>query len=326
MKVYQQLILIVGIAAISSGANAYQSGKKKYSRNCTKIEKKEANKHLLAIENNPQLKSKHVQEHLPFGAHKSAQLAKNEEVLVQGGYVMKHDHDLRTSLWSAFHLTKKDVLGTKGKMRVNCFRKDPRLEKGAATTTDYNEPIFDQGHLTNDASLKDELIEQINTYTMANMSPQHCRFNRGVWLSLEHLSRAWAKKYNSVYITSGAIFDKNDDGNRDLDSEANRMESRNGKSRVAVPTDYYKVMLRQTADGQWHSIAFLLPHNNNKNGVQWAKVKPYAMANIVSLEELEDKADIDLMPMVKNSRFKRSTEGENWDLSVGKNNMESRCK
>ncbi|MEI8647103.1 hypothetical protein P4S73_02815 [Paraglaciecola sp. Hal342] len=34
--------------------------------------------------------------------------------------------------------------------------------------------------MANDADLKDELIEQINSYVMTNMTPQHCR---GFWLS-----------------------------------------------------------------------------------------------------------------------------------------------
>lgn len=121
---------------------------------------------------------------------------------------MLHDEDLRTSLWSSYALTKTDMDNTTGKPRVNCFRSDPRLKKAkSAAKSDYDEAIYDQGHMTNDADLKDDLLEQLNTYVLSNMSPQHCRFNRGIWLSLEHLTRAWAREYETVFITSVAIFD-----------------------------------------------------------------------------------------------------------------------
>ena len=58
-----------------------------------------------------------------------------------------------------------------------CFRQDPRLTSTeTAILADYDEPIYDRGHLANDADLKDDLTEQINTYVLSNMSPQHCRF------------------------------------------------------------------------------------------------------------------------------------------------------
>jgi DNA/RNA endonuclease G (NUC1) len=109
----------------------------------------------------------------------------------------------------------------------------------------YDEPIFDQGHMANDADMKDDLTEQIKTYIMSNMSAQYCRFNRGVWLSLEDLGRAWAKEYGGIYFTSGAIFDFNARDARDKDNVTARMGSRNQKARVAIPSDYYKkVFLR----------------------------------------------------------------------------------
>lgn len=62
--------------------------------------------------------------------------------------------------------------------------------------------------------------KQINTYVMSNMSPQYCRFNRGIWLSLEHLGRIWAKQYGKIHVTSGAIFNFNPRDARDKDESA----------------------------------------------------------------------------------------------------------
>ena len=161
----------------------------------------------------------------------------------QDGYLLSHDSDLRTALWVAYRLDGTEVEAGAGKERVNCFRKDPRMTRAkTATTTDYKEPRFDQGHMANDREFKDVLQEQLNTFIMSNMSPQEDCFNRGIWLSLEYQVRRWARTYGKVYVTSGAIFDRNGDGIRDADDEAQRMKSNNDKSRVAVPTRYYKVV------------------------------------------------------------------------------------
>ena len=246
------------------------------ARNCTKSERDAADAKLKTIQDDKGLSAKLLRLHMPHGIHKGTHAIQdgpdNEDVLVQGGYILRHDKDLRTGLWVSYKLTDKDIANAydadgKKKDRVNCFRPDPRIkESETAIKSDYDEPIFDQGHLANDADIKDDLTEQINTYVLSNMSPQYCRFNRGIWLSLEELGREWAKKYKTVYITSGAIFDFNKRDARDRDESAGRMGSRNQKARVAIPSAYYKIFLRQ--DGkQWHSIAFLLEHNNAKNGV-----------------------------------------------------------
>jgi len=175
---------------------------------------------------------------------------------VQEGFALLHDKDLRTGLWVSYRLSSTDIDGASGRDRVNCFRKDPRLTSAeTAILSDYDEPIYDRGHLANDADLKDNLIEQVNTYMLSNMSPQHCRFNRGVWLSLEHLGRIWAEEYGTIFLTSGAIFDFIMRDRRDRDDKAGRMGSRNNIARVAVPSDYYKIFLRE--DGNTvHSVDF----------------------------------------------------------------------
>ncbi len=296
------------------------------NRNCTPDERKAANQQLLAIAADPSLQKIIANRHTPFGLHLNVGSSVGEQTYFQNGYILEHDTDLRTTLWVSYRLTKLDRQGAAGKDRVNCFRKDPRIARAdTATTTDYNEPIFDQGHMTNDADLKDDLIEQINTYMMSNMSPQHCRFNRGIWLSLEHLTRTWADTYEDILVTSGAIFDRDSTRGRDVDSDAVRMESRNGKKRVAVPSHYYKVFLRETTAG-WQSIAFTLQNNNDKNGVDWTDVEPIVMANIVSLSDIEAQAGLQLHPTLDRSNLVESLDGANWDFSGGLSNAEATCR
>lgn len=297
------------------------------TRNCTTGEKEAANEQLIAIANDTTRSANIIERHLPQGIHTSTHASQggpdNENLLVQEGYVLKHDKDLRTTLWVSYRLTASDVDGAAGQDRVNCFRRDPRMSYGeTGVPADYDEPIFDQGHMANDADMKDDVTEQVNTYLMSNMSPQYCRFNRGIWLSLEHLGRIWAKKYGEVYITSGAIFDFNSRDARDKDKSAGRMGSRNQKARVAIPSDYYKIFLRKVGN-TWHSISFLMEHNDEENGRAWNVIKPVAENAVSSLEEVEAVSEVSFFPELDRSQLIQRV--SDWDFEIGKTNLEGMC-
>ena len=249
----------------------------------------------------------------------------NEDLLAQEGYVLLHDKDLRTTLWVAYRLTKADLDGAAGQARVNCFRRDPRFTTDeSGTPADYDEPLFDQGHMTNDADLKDDVTEQVNTYIMSNMSPQYCRFNRGVWLSLESLGRKLAVQNETIFVVSGAIFDYNNRDERDRDRSVARMGSRNQKARVGIPSDYYKIFLRQEGD-DWHSIAFLLENNNEAHGTQWEAVRPYVEASMVTIEEIERRSETSFFPDLPRADLTQN-ELAMWDLSDADGNAEGTCR
>ncbi len=295
------------------------------ARNCTIDEKKNGNDALLHLQNNEIEKNRLINYHMPLGIHTSKKIAANEELFYQGGFIAFHDRDLRTTLWTSYRLTKADRDGADGKDRVNCFRTDPRLDnKHTGMSSDYDEAIYDRGHMTPDSDVKDDLIEQINSYTYVNMSPQYCFFNRGIWLNLEHLTKRFAEKYDDILVTNGAIFDVDGLGGRDKDSNVDRMLSRNGKSRVAVPTHYYRVIIKQEGH-YWRSIAFMLPNNNVSHGDTWADAKPYALDKITSLELIEAKASVNLFPDFPRAGIIQSLDGTNWDFSVAGKGLTSRC-
>jgi len=313
----RSIITVFFLVLISHGANAV-------TRDCISQERTDGDAQLAAIEADPGTRLSLLSEHLPFGVHRSDP-AQNDQLLYQKGYVFAHDEDLMTAVWVSYRLDGEDIEGGAGQDRVECFRKDPRLANAiAARPVDYTEPTFDQGHMANDADLKDNVIEQVNTYVMSNMSPQHCRFNRGIWLSMEHLTRIWANnnKYGAILVTSGAIFDRDGVTGRDADNDATRMESNNGNERVAVPSHYYKVILRQDEAG-WKSISFLLPHNNTDHGVSWVDVRPDVEAAIVSISEIEELASLTLHPALDRDELTEAILASDWDFDNGANNFNS---
>ena len=319
--ILQRTILVSVLLILSSNLFAA-------SRNCTKEEREQGNTILLATQSSGQARSDILNRHMPFGIHQSASADDSESILYQNGYVMSHDKDLRTALWVSYRLTHEDISAAKGKDRVNCFRTDPRFDDAdTAKKSDYDEPTYDQGHLANDADMKDDLLEQINTYVMSNMSPQHCRFNRGIWLSLEHLTRIWASsdRYRNLLVTSGAIFNRDMVDGRDTDDESLRMTSRNGKQRVAIPSHYFKTILRQDEDG-WKSISFLLKHDNDDDGVKWLEVKPDVIGSIVSIEDIEQLSGYLLHPSLNRGQISQGIDGEEWDFDEGESNFNGGIK
>ena len=286
------------------------------TRNCTDDEELAADRQLLAISEDETRSGELIESHLPFGIHTGTHASQggptNEKLLVQAGYVTLHDGDLRTALWTAHKLTDKDVIAGESADRVECFRQDIRLqEEHAAIKKDYEEPIFDRGHLTPDADLKDDVTEQVNSYVLSNMAPQHRRFNRGIWKELEGLGREWAKTHEAVYVTTGALFDFNPRNLRDPDDKAARMGSRDQTARVGIASHFYKVFLRRCEE-RWCSIVFVLEHHN---GPTHDEAKVRLQAAIEPLAFIEKHAETKFHPKLDRDVVNASVDGSRWGLA-----------
>lgn len=101
----------------------------------------------------------------------------------------------------------------------------------------------------------------INSFVLTNMTPQHPKFNRCTWRWLEGNVRHWAAERSKVYVITGAVFDNDGNGVRDSHSATKRIETHN---RVALPTQFYKIILHEKPNGYIETMTFLLPHRNSK--------------------------------------------------------------
>lgn len=140
------------------------------------------------------------------------------------------------------------------------------------------------------------LVPVINSFVMSNMTPQYCQFNRGVWQILESIVRLWAREKKTVYVVTGSVFDRDGDGKRDADSSAKRMTSNSGKTRVAVPSHFNKILVHQRADGTVDLLAILLPHNQTE--VDGDEALKYLEDRIQSVSEIEEVAELKFFPNV----------------------------
>lgn len=242
----------------------------------------------------------------PWGAPAAAADGSRRR-LVQRDYIIDYDDDLQGPVWSANVLGLKPLAGG----RIDCFRQDPRIPGAVASRpSDYNEPIFDQGHMVPNADMTFGDIPIMNTFVMSNMTPQFCQFNRGVWQILETLVRFWAEDGSPVRVLNGAVFDRDGDGARDADADSVRMRSRNGRTNVAVPSAYFKVLARQDPDGSLRTLTILLPHD--QVDVDGQAALDYLRGHVTTLAAVERATGEDLFPDLSGAPVE---DRELWDVA-----------
>ena len=205
-------------------------------------------------------------------------------------YVIGYNSDLKTPVVASYFLNEDDII--EGGDRKTCFREDHRLDESERSRLiDYDFQItgFDRGHLVPDADLQATEADAINSYFMSNMMPQHKSFNRGVWRVLEAAVRLWADERDSVHVITGVIFDRDENGERDAEEDAERAPpTRN----VAVATAFYKIIVNEQSDGSLDAIAFTLPHTFTST----APNVDYITENIVSIDSIETVTGYDFFP------------------------------
>lgn len=220
--------------------------------------------------------------------------ATNERMIHQVEWITWYDDDLRLPLWVAYELTSENA--NANLTRKNCFRKDLRLSDDVASTCeDYDEPIFDRGHMVPSADLTRSRRAMTNSFIFSNMAPQHDRFNQGIWARLESKVRAWAVVADGVYVVTGAVFDKDENGQRDEDANADLMSP---TDRVAVPTHFFKIILHVRLSGFIDTISILLPHMDENVG----STNTYLFNHITKIDEIEALTGIDFFPELPDQR------------------------
>jgi endonuclease G len=120
------------------------------------------------------------------------------------------------------------------------FFPDPELDRGArAEPNDYqglwkkDRSGYDRGHQAPDATLRVFGLEaQQETYSLANVTPQHSQINQSIWADVEAWIRRWSSVSEPVWVVTGPVF------------LPRRDTLWVGRDRVAVPHAYFAVLNR----------------------------------------------------------------------------------
>lgn len=173
-------------------------------------------------------------------------------ILSKEFYVICYENDRKIPEWVTYHLSAENLKGTAS--RKDDFRPDPALPKGQrAELSDYRNSGYDRGHMAPAADFKRSNIAMSETFLLSNMSPQTPNLNRRTWAELEDEVRSLANSHGNIWIFTGSLF---------LDSNEHPTVPTTfiGTDRVAVPTNFYKVILCQHSPDTYEMFAFVLPN------------------------------------------------------------------
>ena len=118
------------------------------------------------------------------------------------------------------------------------------------------------------------------------MAPQLPEFNRGIWKSIEGYTRKLAEKHGEIWVITGCLFLEQSE----LDGRGNGKITikRIGPNRVAVPSHFFKVIIRRTKSGP--KALTLVVRNKDYDA-------PFRLDKLVkSVDWVESWAGIDIMP------------------------------
>lgn len=196
---------------------------------------------------------------------------KGAQIVKHTGYTLSYNEEFELPNYVAYDLTRDEVYGPFD--RKDNFRPDPSITTGSSTLDDYKNSGYDRGHLAPAADFKWAEEAMNDTFYMSNMAPQEPDFNRGIWADLESVTRQFAVDNEKIYIVTGPVL---------TDGPYKTI----GKNKVAVPKNYYKVVLDYT-DPEIKAIGFLLPGIGSKE-----ELENFA----TSIDEVELVTGIDFFP------------------------------
>jgi DNA/RNA endonuclease G (NUC1) len=231
--------------------------------------------------------------HLPWGTP-----ADCSHLLFHKEYVLCYDFDRKGPSWASYRLERRDV---KEGERWNAFRSDPRLpEDRNPACADYQGSGFDRGHLVPRSDMNRLKTAIVNSFFLTNMGPQFPNMNQGVWERLERLVRAWAKTSGWVHVISGSVYDHDNDGQPDALAQIPRTPS----GHVAVPSHFFKVVIREPAPGTLEAITVLVPNLANVPGRTStdAARDAFLRQRIISAGEIRQRTGRDHLPMLSVSQ------------------------
>ncbi len=194
----------------------------------------------------------------------------DEDIVVRLGYTASYNHQTLCPDWVAWELTAEEADGQNDGQFS--FSRDPGVAWPKASREDYSRSGWDKGHMAPRADMRWSCQALEESYYFTNICPQDHEMNSQAWRKIEELSRRLAKRYGSVYIVCGPIFDGSD----------RRIGS------VAIPSAFFKALVINTTDG-YKSVGFLVDNNP-----QSFSPRHYA----VSVDSVEATIGRNLFPLV----------------------------
>ena len=196
-----------------------------------------------------------------------------ERILQRVGYTTSYNEQTKTPNWVAWHLTKPHTYG-KNQRKHEVFAEDEDIAKDRrATNMDYYNSRYDRGHMCPAGDNKWDRQAMTQSFLFTNICPQNHGLNKYEWNDLEILCRDWARKYGSVDIVCGPVYEKG------------ATPRTIGKNKVRVPDAFFKVVLCR--QGKIKAIGFIYSNGGEKTKMTSA---------VRTVDEIERLTGIDFFP------------------------------
>jgi len=181
------------------------------------------------------------------------------EDMTARNYTYNYDTDMFTSLWVAYPLYAASLNGSNKaswkynpnideSKQVNVIDSSYGVNLGSVDKTNYNSTLeyYARGHQLPDADRKASASKNSQTAYMTNLTPQiHNGFNNSVWKALEGAVRTVAEATDTVYVVTGAAFQKIGEAEKAVTWITPQDDSK----ACPVPNYYWKVLLKVKRSG-----------------------------------------------------------------------------
>lgn len=182
-------------------------------------------------------------------------------------FAVLHSGLSRTPIWSAEHLTTERIEAARELKRKNTFHAEQRLAVDQrAELDDYSHSGYDRGHMSPSGDMA-TASGQHESFSLANMIPQHPKNNQILWQGIEDATRNAVMRDGEVYVVTGPLF------------EGQALKRLNG--RVLVPTAIFKAIY-SPARGQAGAYV-----TSNAPGLSY---------QTLSIAELQTRSGINVFP------------------------------
>lgn len=185
------------------------------------------------------------------------------------GFAVLYSGVSKTPVWVAEYLTRQRLAYAKNLVREDNFHEETRLPVAARSVlNDYNNSGYDRGHLAPNADMSSKSA-QSDSFSLANIAPQHPSNNRKTWVKIESQTRDITNQYGAAYVVSGVAY---------LSADIKIL-----KNRVLVPSHFYKAIY---VPSQNKAVAFISP--NDASG----------RVDTLTLAQLQKRTGVDAFPNV----------------------------
>ena len=213
-----------------------------------------------------------------------------DRIMKYQGFVSSYNPETLIPDWVAYELTSDETRGDATRAEKD-FSMDFNYRGKQAKREDYFGSGWTRGHMAPAGDFMWDDSAMSETFYFMNICPQREELNNKDWQYLEKQVRAWARKYDKVWVVTGPIVGDNIYGTI-------------GEDHVVVPDAFYKAVM--VHDGKrYQAIAFVMGNDAERYWLQDCAL---------TIDELEQKTGIDFYPALPDD-IEDDTESR-YDFSV----------